>query len=66
MERLIRMSELTRIVGLSRSEIYRRMALTPPKFPRSVALGPRARAWKSGKVEEFIQACDAAPRTVTP
>ena len=38
-KQLLRLPDVRRIVGLSRSEIYRRMSLTPPQFPLSVPLG---------------------------
>lgn len=40
--------------GLSRSEIYRRIAATPPTFPAPVKLGERASAWDSREVDHWI------------
>jgi prophage regulatory protein len=38
--------------GMSRSEIYRRIALG--EFPRPIKLGERASAWVSDEVSAFI------------
>lgn len=45
--------------GLSRSEIYRRIAATPPTFPHPVKLG-RGSAWVASEVSEWIAARIAA------
>jgi prophage regulatory protein len=55
-ESLLRLPEVKRLVGLSRSEIYRRMRSNPPEFPRSVNLGVRAVAWPLSSIQEFIKA----------
>ena len=41
-------------VGLSRSEIHRLVSLG--KFPPSIALGDRIRAWDSNEIDAWIQA----------
>jgi prophage regulatory protein len=38
--------------GLSRSEIYRRIALG--EFPAPVKLGPRASAWHTAEIDAWI------------
>lgn len=50
---LLRLPDVRRIVGLSRSEIYRRITLG--QFPRSVPLGERARAWDSLEILKFVE-----------
>lgn len=54
MERqLLRLPDVRRIVGLSRSEIYRRIALKT--FPAPVPLGARVRAWDSAEINSFVE-----------
>ena len=50
--RIIRMSELTKKVGLSRATIYRK--LESDDFPRPVSLGKRAVGWKEVDVDDWI------------
>lgn len=47
----IRMRHLTSKVGLSRSEIYRRVK--EGRFPQPIHLGARAIAWPSDKIEQW-------------
>lgn len=49
---LLRLPQVRRLTGLSRSEIYRRMALGD--FPRKVSLGARAVAWVADEIETYI------------
>ena len=51
---LIRLPKVLELTGLSRSEIYRRMALG--QFPQQVALGVRAVAWDKREVSDWIKA----------
>lgn len=51
-KRFIRMPEVISTVGLSRSEIYRRME--SGDFPQSVSLGARAVAWTEESVQEWM------------
>ena len=57
LERLPRVKART---GLSRSEIYRRIAANPPTFPAPVKLGERASAWPEHKVTAWCEARIAA------
>ncbi|CAI8177081.1 MAG: Uncharacterised protein [Marinobacterium sp. xm-d-530] len=50
--RLLRASEVTALVGLSRPTIYRQMA--EGKFPKSISLGGRIVAWDSSDIEQWI------------
>jgi len=47
----IRMRDLTKVVGLSRSEIYRRVE--DGRFPQPIQLGARAIAWPSDRIEKW-------------
>ncbi len=51
---LLRRKQVQERVNLSRSELYRLMALN--QFPKSVPLGERAVAWDSDEIEAWIQA----------
>lgn len=48
---LIRLPEVVRSTGLSKSEIYRRIA--DKRFPKQVKLGPRVSAWRRGQVARW-------------
>lgn len=54
---LLRLADVLARTGLSRSELYRRMA--SGAFPRSLALGRRARAWDSSQVDDWISSVAA-------
>ncbi len=49
---LLRLPRVRQLCGLSRSEIYRRMALG--EFPQKVALGARAVGWVSEEIDAYI------------
>ncbi|MBB3221723.1 helix-turn-helix transcriptional regulator [Pseudoduganella umbonata] len=49
---LIRLKEVIRICGLSRSSVYE--AIKTGQFPRPVAIGGRARAWIRHEVENWM------------
>lgn len=51
-ERLLRVADVSAMVGLSRPTIYRWMAAG--RFPKPVALGPALVAWPESVVEKFI------------
>lgn len=52
-EALLRLPEVKRLTGLSRTEIYRRMRAG--EFPNSVALGARAVAWPLSSIQKFVE-----------
>lgn len=52
---LIRLPEVRRLTGLSRSEIYRRMTLG--QFPAKVSIGPRIVGWPEDEVAQWVEAC---------
>ncbi len=51
---LLRLAAVREIVPLSRSEIYRRMALG--QFPRPIKLGLRAVAWDCDRIQRYVKA----------
>jgi prophage regulatory protein len=50
---LLRLPAVRQRTGLSRSEIYRRMALR--EFPAKVNLGPRAVGWAEDEITAWIE-----------
>ena len=50
--RLLRLRTVTQITGLSRSEVYRRIA--GGSFPKPVKIGPRASAWIESEVAAWV------------
>lgn len=53
---LLRLPQVQARTGLSRSEIYRRIAADPPTFPAPVKLGERASAWPEHEVAAWCEA----------
>lgn len=53
MRMLLRLPDVRRIVGLSKSEIYRRISLG--QFPKPCPLGDRLRAWDSLEITRFVE-----------
>lgn len=49
---LLRLPEVVRRTGKGRSAIYR--AIADGSFPTPVAIGDRARAWRSDEIEAWI------------
>jgi prophage regulatory protein len=58
MDIFLRRTEVERITGLSRSEIYRRIA--DDEFPQPIQLGKRAVAWSQIAIEQWQESCRAA------
>jgi prophage regulatory protein len=52
-QQLLRLHQVRDMVGLSRSEIYRRVALG--EFPQPVSIGARAVAWVSAEVQAWVK-----------
>jgi prophage regulatory protein len=52
---VLRLPEVKRRTGLSRSSIYNRIA--EGTFPRGFSLGGRARGWLESDIEGWITAC---------
>jgi prophage regulatory protein len=57
-QRLVRLPEVIARTGVSRSELYRRMAAGT--FPMPIKLGQRLNAWPESSVDEWIEAQIAA------
>lgn len=55
---LLRLPQVKARTGLSRSELYRRMAAG--NFPAPIKLGERASAWSAAEVDSWITARIAA------
>ena len=51
---LQRLPQVRARTGLSKSEIYRRIAAYPPTFPAPIKLGERASAWSSTEIDKWI------------
>ncbi len=60
---VLRMSQLTRRVGLSRSGIYDKLDPKSPRhdspFPRPISLGPRAVGFLESEIDSWIEARSA-------
>ncbi|WP_408277441.1 helix-turn-helix transcriptional regulator [Paraburkholderia nemoris] len=52
-KKIIRMRALTERVGLSKSEIYRR--IQAGQFAKSISLGPRAVGWLESDIDAWIE-----------
>jgi prophage regulatory protein len=52
-EGLLRLSEVVKRTGLSRSEIYRR--IKAGRFPRPRKLGPKVIAWPTAEIALFCE-----------
>lgn len=50
--RLLRIAEVRKMTGLSKSTLYARIAADT--FPRPINLGPRAVAWVESEVRQWI------------
>lgn len=53
---LLRLPDVKARTGLSRSEIYRRIASNPQTFPAPVKLGKRANAWPAHEIDAWATA----------
>ena len=66
-ETLLRLPEVRAACALSRTEMYRRLAAG--EFPRPIALGRRAVAWRSSEIQDWIASRTtklAEPEASTP
>lgn len=60
--KIIRLPDVIKMTGLSRSTIYLRMS--KGSFPQSISLGERAVGWLETDVEKWLDACVAASKAV--
>ena len=51
-QRLMRLPEVLKLTGLSRSTLYRK--IKAGQFPAPVSLGPRSVAWRESEVLDWI------------
>ena len=51
---LMKLPEVERVCAIKKSQIYK--LIQEKKFPAPVALGPKARAWKSDAIQNWISA----------
>lgn len=56
---IYRMNDLTQVLGLSQSLLYK--MVSEDRFPKPVELGPRAVGWRVQDVQAWV---DALPQTV--
>lgn len=56
-ERIIRLTEVKGLTGLSRSAIYAHMS--KGTFPKSIPIGERAVGWLESDIQQFIVECTA-------
>ncbi|MCU8152635.1 helix-turn-helix transcriptional regulator [Vibrio vulnificus] len=61
--KIIRLPEVIKVTGLSRSTIYLRMS--KGDFPKSISLSERAVGWLETDVDDWIKACVIASREAT-
>lgn len=58
-ERILRLAEVKRRIGLSRSAIYDRLNPRSPRydesFPRPLRLGPKAVGWQETRIQAWIE-----------
>ena len=52
-DRLVRLRELVKLLGISRANVYRLMKIG--KFPRSIKLTERTVVWRLSELEAWIQ-----------
>lgn len=53
---LLRLPQVRERTGLSRSEIYRRVARGPDYFPQKILLGSRCTVWDADEINAWIEA----------
>ena len=58
--RLLRLPDVVKRTGLSRSELYRRVK--DQAFPKPVRIGARMVAWVEGDIDRWIEDCVARGR----
>ena len=66
--RLLRRTELEKVIGLSRSAIYSRLDPKSPhydaSFPRPIKMGTKTVAWLAAEIDGWVNSCILASRGV--
>lgn len=60
---LLRIADVSRRTGLSRSTIYARESAG--EFPKRIKIGKRASAWRSDEVAAYIDRCTSTARAAS-
>ena len=63
-ERFLRLEEVLKMCGKSRSSLYE--AIKEGTFPPPIKLQSRSSAWVSSEIQHWIQTCIAQSRTAPP
>ena len=58
--RILRLHEVMRLTGLSKSSIYRK---GPAEFPSRVRLGPRSVGWKESAIRDWLEQLEPVSAT---
>ncbi len=64
MNRILRIREVCKTVGLGRSSVYDRVRRG--EFPRPVRLGERAVGWRSADIERWLDGLSEQSETCSP
>ena len=54
-DRILRLPDVIKMTGISRSRIYVKMYLDEDPFPLPVVLGPNTRGWWLSEVQEWMR-----------
>ncbi len=55
-ERILRLPNVVKLTGISRSRIYVYMDREADPFPRSIKLGPNMVGWRKSEIEAWLDA----------
>lgn len=58
-ERLVRLKEVCEMIGMKQSWVY--SSMRSGRFPKSVCVGVRSKAWRLSEVQAFIKNCEDNP-----
>lgn len=54
-EQILKLPEVKRITGLSRSSIYRMASDQRANFPKPIKLGKRSSGWLKSEIDQWLQ-----------
>ncbi|EJE8548861.1 AlpA family transcriptional regulator [Vibrio vulnificus] len=60
--KIMRLPEVIKMTGLSRSTIY--LSMSKGSFPLSISLGERAVGWLETDIEQWLEKCVAASKGI--